>query len=109
MSDELEFRKPVYVDSNGLYLTTTQLQFFLNRGKGYEHIKRTSPQFKEYYVKCLIYNLVWDLMDEDSSVAELFWDSKSETVVLKFPHNGIIMEELSKKGLLGPINIMEDL
>ena len=51
---------------------------------------------------------MWDLMESDPSVAQLCWDVKSETVVLKFPHNGIIMRELSRNDLLGPINIIED-
>jgi len=108
MDNDSQFRKPVFVDVEGLYLTQAQLQFFLNRRKGYEHIKKNSPQFKEYFSKCLIYNFVWDLMESDPSVAQLCWDVKSETVVLKFPHNGIIMRELSRNDLLGPINIIED-
>ena len=104
MDNDSDFRKPVYVNVKGLYLTSAQLQFFLNGRRGYEHIQRNSPQFKDYYLKCLIYNFVWDLMESNPRVADLCWDSNSETVVLKFPHNGIIMEELFKNDLLGPIN-----
>ena len=108
MDNDSKFRKPIYIDQAGLYLTVAQLQFFLNRWNGYEHIKNNSPQFKEYYMKCLIYNFVWDLMENDPDIASMFWDVKSETVVLRFPHDGIIMEELSKNNLLGPINLRED-
>ena len=108
MDSDSDFRKPVFVDPKGLYLTTVQLQFFLNRGQGYDLVKRNSPQFKEYYLKCIIYNYVWDLMEQDSSVADLCWDDKSESIMLRFPHNGVIMEELSKKGLLGPIHNIEE-
>ena len=106
MNNDIEFRKPIYVDPKGLYLTTAQLQFFLNRRKGYEQIKRSSPLFKEYYLKCLIYNFVWDLMEDNPEVADLCWDDKSETVVLKFPHDGTIMSELSERDLLGPIYLV---
>ena len=108
MDEDTEFRKPIFVDPKGLYITTAQLQFFLNRWSGYEHIKRNSPQFKEYYIKCLIYNYVWDLMEEDPSIATMCWDDKSEVVVLRFPHDGIIMQELTKNNLLGPIHLRED-
>ena len=91
-----------------MYLTTVQLQFFLNRRRGYEHIKRNSAQFKEYYLKCIVYNFVWDLMENDPSVANLCWDSEAETVMLVFPNNGVIMEELSKNDLLGPIHNVEE-
>ena len=108
MDNDSDFRKPVFVDPKGLYLTTVQLQFFLNRRRGYEHIKSNSAQFKEYYLKCIVYNFVWDLMERDSSVANLCCDSDSETVMLMFPNNGIIMEELSKNDLLGPIHNIEE-
>ena len=108
MDNDSDFRKPVFVDPKGLYLTTVQLQFFLNRRRGYEHIKSNTAQFKEYYVKCTVYNFVWDLMEKDPSVADLCWDSDSETVMLRFPNNGVIMEELSKNDLLGPIHNIED-
>jgi len=108
MDNDSNFRKPVFVDMKGLYLTQAQLQFFLNRRRGYDHIKRNSAQFREYFSKCLIYNYVWDLMEADPTVADLCWDNKSETLVLKFPHNGIIMDELTRNDLLGPINIIED-
>ena len=108
MDNDSEFRKPVYVDPKGLYLTVAQIQFFLNRRRGYEHVKRNSPQIKEYYLRCIVYNFVWDLMEEDSTVADLCWDTKSETIMLRFPHNGVIMEELSKKDLLGPIHNIEE-
>ena len=47
-------------------------------------------------------------MEKDPSVADLCWDSDSETVMLRFPNNGVIMEELSKNDLLGPIHNIED-
>jgi len=103
MGKDSDFRKPIYVSPNGLYLTTSQLQFFLNRKNGHECIKNSSPQFKDYYQKCLIYNFVWDLIETEPDVGQLCWDHKSESVILKFPCDGKMMTELSKKNLLGPI------
>lgn len=91
------FREPLGRDLNGLYITAAQMQFFLNRRRGNEKFVRGHYDFFEYFYKCAVYNIVWDLLEEDPSCATIFWDAETESIGLKFPQRGIVMEEFKSK------------
>jgi len=97
MENKGSFREPLGKDLNGLYITTAQMQFFLNRSGGRKKFIIGDPQFFQYFYKCAIYNIVWDLLEVDSTCATLFWDEIRETVGVKFPVEGSVMKELRKK------------
>tara|TARA_R110002020_G_scaffold163895_6_gene350137 strand:+ start:431 stop:754 length:324 start_codon:yes stop_codon:yes gene_type:complete len=97
MSKDYSFREPLGKDLNGLYITAAQMQFFLNRIDGDQKFLAGHPDFFEYFYKCAIYNIIWDLLDSDPSCASLFWDIDSESIGVKFPPNGTVMEELKSK------------
>jgi len=91
------FREPLGKDLNGLYITTAQMQFFLNRRDGSKLFIAGDSKFYSYFYKCAIYNIVWDELEKDSTCATLFWDTEEDTVGVKFPLNGKVMEEIKKK------------
>jgi hypothetical protein len=97
MGRDHHFREPLGQDVNGLYITAAQMQFFLNRRGAEKKFVLGHPEFFEYFYKCAVYNIVWDLLDEDPSCATLFWDSTEERVGIKFPLDGVVMEELRSK------------
>jgi hypothetical protein len=97
MANKGDFREPLGQDLNGLYITAAQMQFFLNRRDGSEKFIVGDPQFFQYFYKCAIYNIVWDLLEDDPACATFFWDEIKETVGVKFPLNGVVMQELKKK------------
>lgn len=55
------------------------------------------PTFFEYFYKCAIYNIIWDLLDKDPKCATLFWDEKEEKIGVKFPISGVVMDTLKEK------------
>jgi len=91
------FREPLGKDINGLYITAAQMQFFLNRKGGNALFIAGDPQFFQYFYKCAVYNIIWDLLEVDPTSATVFWDEDSETVGVKFPANGKVMRELREK------------
>ncbi len=92
-----KFREPLGQDLNGLYITQAQMQFFLNRRGGSELFILGDPQFYKYFYKCAVYNIIWDLMETDPACATLYWDADQENVGVKFPLDGVVMQELKKK------------
>ena len=97
MTNQNDFREPLGKDLNGLYITAAQMQFFLNRRNGSEQFVMGDPEFFQYFYKCAIYNIIWDLLEKDPACATFFWDSDKDTVGVKFPMDGLVMKELKKK------------
>tara|TARA_A100001515_G_scaffold111251_1_gene92301 strand:+ start:101 stop:418 length:318 start_codon:yes stop_codon:yes gene_type:complete len=97
MREKHTFREPLGQDVNGLYITAAQMQFFLNRRKGTEQFLYGDSAFFEYFYKCAVYNVVWDLMEEDHTCATLFWDEAAGAVGMKFPLDGKVMRELRRR------------
>jgi len=93
---EEEFRKPLIQDKNGLYITEAQMNFFLNRDDGPDKVKEVHPVFIKYYRNCCLYNLVYDMMEQDPDCALMYWDEEMETVSMSFPTDGSVAYELSK-------------
>ena len=97
MRKKYTFRQPLGKDLNGLYITAAQMQFFLNRRNGEKDFLEGDTKFFEYFYKCAVYNIVWDLLEEDPTCATLFWDADQETVGIKFPMKGKVIRELKRK------------
>jgi hypothetical protein len=91
-----EFRVPLLVDSNGLYITEAQMLFWINQAGGEESYTAGDPKFMEYYKNCCMYNLIYDMMDEDLSCASMYWDHAKEEVALSFPLEGKVSKKLSE-------------
>jgi|TARA_R100000995_G_scaffold83426_2_gene59343 hypothetical protein len=99
MRKKYNFRQPLGKDLNGLYITAAQMQFFLNRRNGERYFIEGDSKFFEHFYKCAVYNIVWDMLEEDPGCATLFWDETQETVGIKFPIDGKVMKELKRKKL----------
>jgi len=96
MRGKYDFREPLMAEDNGLYITAAQMQFFLNRPRGEEKFKDADDEFLKYYKNCCLYNIVYDMMDEDEGCATMYWDSKSESVALSFNIHGEVAKELAR-------------
>jgi len=91
-----EYREPLMMDDHGLYITVAQMHFFLNRPKGKMKFKTADNEFLSYYKNCCLYNLVYDMMEENPSCAKMFWDSDSESVSLSFHVKGNVAMALAQ-------------
>ena len=92
---EGDYREPLMVDEYGLYITIAQMDFFLNRKHGEELVNNASPEFMKYYKNCCLYNLVFDMMQEDPECGKMYWDSDSESVAMSFPMDGKVAKALA--------------
>jgi len=97
MRKKHSFREPLGKDTNGLYITAAQMQFFLNRKGAGKKFLSGHPEFFDYFYKCAIYNIIWDLAEENPESAVFFWDEEEGSLGVKFPPDGTIMKELKKK------------
>lgn len=75
-----EFREPLLMDEYGLYITTAQMQFYLNEEGGEAKFKRGDPDFIKYYQTCLLYNAAYDLADEYPKDIFFTWNSVTNTL-----------------------------
>lgn len=82
------FRLPAVIDEDGLFMTLAQFQFFLNRSNGEKLFREKDYEFIKYYNQCRIYNLIYDLSDEDEESAQFYWDHENENLGVLFPKNG---------------------
>jgi hypothetical protein len=95
MKGKYDFREPLFADESGLYITAAQMQFFLNRQDGQKKFKAADPAFLSYYKNCTLYNVVWDMMEQDSNCAKMYWDEKNENVAVSFPMKGDVADAIS--------------
>ena len=58
-----------------------------------------SPEFMKYYKNCCLYNLVYDMMEEDPNCGKMYWDPTSESVAMAFPIDGIVAKTLASVSL----------
>jgi len=82
-------------DKAGLYITVAQMGFFLNRKNGKKKFSSADAEFMDYYRNCCIYNLVYDMMEDNPECANLYWDSDHGAVSLSFPVKGSVARILS--------------
>jgi hypothetical protein len=94
------FRIPAIVDEDGLFMTTAQLQFFMNRKNGHKMIKEKSEDFVKYFNQCRIYNLLYELTEEDYNAAQFYWDEENESVGVMFSKNGKAAKALEDVALV---------
>ena len=90
-----DFREPLMMDEFGLYITVAQMDFFLNRKNGPELMDSASPEFMDYYQNCLLYNMVYDMMEAEPETGDMYWDENTQSVAFSFPVNGKISKALA--------------
>ena len=91
---EYDFREPLDVDERGFYITTGQMQFYLNRNK--EADLEKDPEFYKYYLNCCMYNTIYDMTEKDPNCALIYWDEKLECVSVTFPVNGKVAKKVAE-------------
>jgi hypothetical protein len=96
-----KFRKPLTRDSQGLFITIAQMQFFLNRPNGADKFKAGDKEFLRYYKNCKLYNLIYEMMEEDEGCATMYWDQRAGTVAITFPVHGKVAKTLGGFTLFG--------
>jgi hypothetical protein len=96
MRGKYDFREPLMMDDNGLYITCAQMQFFLNRDDGQKKFKAHDEEFMSYYKNCCLYNLVYDMMEDNPECAKMYWDSENGSVSLTFPVKGYVAQALAE-------------
>lgn len=105
MKGRYKFRKPLLIDKTGdLYITESQLQFFLNRRKGEEKFRTRHPEFVSYYKNCCLYNVVYDMMEANEKWARMYWDENTQSVAVAFPIRGRVAMALSEVAALFAIS-----
>jgi len=95
MKGKYGFREPLFADESGLYITAAQMQFFLNRQDGQKKFKTGDQEFLSYYRNCTLYNVIWDMMDDNDTCAKMYWDEKNGNVAVSFPIRGAVAEVIS--------------
>lgn len=91
---------PLIFDDDGLYITKSQMKFWLNNKKNRKLLKKGSSRFLKYYSSCRTYNLVSDMLEDDPECAFLYWDEKKGVPAFSFPVNGIVAQTFIDLGLL---------
>ena len=84
------------MDEDGLYITSAQMQFFLNRRDGPNKLSKGDSEFFSYYNNCRTYNLIYDMLDKDVDCAKMYWDSELESMAFSFPMNGPVARVLAE-------------
>lgn len=92
---EGDYREPLMEDELGLYITIAQMDFFLNRKHGDQMVNQGAPEFMKYYQNCCLYNLVFDMMEEDPECGKMYWDQETESVAMAFPMDGKVAKALA--------------
>ena len=84
------------MDEDGLYITSAQMQFFLNRRDGPNKLSKGDSEFFSYYNNCRTYNLIYHKLDKDVDCAKMYWDSELESMAFSFPMNGPVARVLAE-------------
>ena len=108
MHNKYDFREPLGEEPDGTYITAGQMQFWLNRRNGTQLFKNGDPVFLAYYNKCRIYNVIYDLMEEDETAAIMYWDSENEAISVGFPSKGSVAYALRTVKLSEDSEELED-
>ena len=100
-----DFRIPIHLDHEDLYITEAQLQFYLNgipksfKVQDILNDGKVSKDFMLYYEKCVTYNLIWDLSERYPKSSKLYWDDSHKEFRITYPKDGIVFRSLLKHGL----------
>jgi hypothetical protein len=49
----------------------------------------------KYYKNCCLYNLVYDMMEEDPECGKMYWDHSTESVAMSFAMDGKVAKALA--------------
>lgn len=98
MKGKYLFREPLALDDLGLYITAAQMQFYLNTKEGRKHFRKGDSDFFSYFDTCRVYNLVYDMMENNPECAKMYWDETTESVALAFPATGKVAQALANVG-----------
>lgn len=99
------FRMPIHLDHDDLYITEAQLQFYLNgistsfKVQDILNEGKISKDFLSYYEKCAAYNLIWDLSERHPKSSKLYWDDHYQEFRITYPKDGIVFRSLLNHGL----------
>ena len=99
------FRIPIHLDHDDLYITEAQLQFYLNGISDTHKIQdvlndgKVSKEFMRYYEKCVTYNLIWDLSQKHPKSSKLYWDEQHQEFRITYPKDGLVFRSLRMHGL----------
>jgi|TARA_A100000172_G_scaffold79314_1_gene66126 hypothetical protein len=96
MSGKYDFREPLLIEDSGLYITAAQMHFYLNRRNGQKEFEAADEKFMRYYRNCCLYNVVYDMMEENPKCGIMYWDDTNGSVALSFPVGGEIAKALTK-------------
>ena len=100
-----EFRVPIYLDNEDLYITEAQMQFYLNGRPPAFRVSdilsegKVCKNFLVYYEKCVVYNLIWDLAERYPRSSKMYWDDNSQEFRITYPKEGMVFKALKKHGL----------
>tara|TARA_R110002051_G_scaffold296493_3_gene362598 strand:+ start:1508 stop:1861 length:354 start_codon:yes stop_codon:yes gene_type:complete len=103
--------EPLKKEPDGTFITTAQMQFYLNRKDGKEKFKSGHEDFFEYYNLCRVYNLVSGIMQKEPDSAIMYWDEKKQIVSMGFPTDGSVAKALSRiseHGVMGEYDEYDD-
>jgi hypothetical protein len=90
-------RDPILIEEEtGLYVTQGQLQFFLNRPNGEIKFEHETIEYQDWDMMCKVYNLVYDMSEEDPKAGCIYWDSVNQCVAFYFPKDGKIHNKLKE-------------
>ena len=99
------FRIPIHLDHQDLYITEAQLQFYLNGISDTFKVQdiledgQVSKDFMKYYEKCVTYNLIWDLAITYPKSSKMYWDEQYQEFRITYPKEGIVFKALKNHGL----------
>lgn len=100
-----DFRIPIHLDHEDLYITEAQLQFYLNGISKSFKVQdilddgNVSKDFMLYYEKCVTYNLIWDLSESHPKSSKLYWDDSHKEFRITYPKDGLVFRSLLNYGL----------
>jgi hypothetical protein len=93
-----EFREPAILEKEtGLYVTSSQLRYFLNRPKGGEQFQSEAKKWTNYKTRCYIWNFIYDMQEDSNNF--MYWDHVQRRVRLKFDTKSKAYRYLTEKGI----------
>tara|TARA_R110000744_G_scaffold58009_1_gene121271 strand:+ start:120 stop:437 length:318 start_codon:yes stop_codon:yes gene_type:complete len=95
---------PLLIDEDGLYITLSQMQFWLNDRGNRKLFREANAKFFKFYDACRAYNMISDMIVEDVDCAYLYWDEKRGVPAFSFPVKGSVTEAFIELGLLEDID-----
>lgn len=67
-----------------------------------------SDEFSSYYENCVLYNIIWDMMDADEDCAQMYWDVENQEISFQFPEFGPVWAKVVDTDVFGPFEDEEE-